>query len=37
MVFSNKPVELAMMPFPIPEMTPPLTRTYFILTREYKY
>lgn len=32
MVFNKRPVELAMSPFPMPEMTPPLTRTYFILT-----
>jgi hypothetical protein len=32
MVFNKSPVELAMRPLPMPEMTPPLTRTYFILT-----
>ena len=30
-VFSKRPVEEAITPFPIPEMTPPDTSTYFIL------
>jgi hypothetical protein len=30
-VFNNKPVDEAMIPFPTPLITPPDTRTYFIL------
>ena len=31
MVFKSSPVEEAMTPFPMPLMTPPETRTYFMI------
>jgi hypothetical protein len=34
-VFSNNPVEEAITPFPMPLMTPPETRTYFIVVGLY--
>lgn len=30
-LFSNVPIELDIIPFPTPLMTPPVTKTYFIL------
>lgn len=33
-VFRSNPVLLAIIPFPTPEITPPETRTYFILANK---
>jgi hypothetical protein len=36
MVLSKRPVEEAIIPLPIPEITPPETRTYFLTIVELR-